>query len=65
MKGTSNSQLRRVCVAAGAIGPVIAFSSPLWRGPLPFERLVQRFAQMDNSGALTSLAFQPELLRKY
>jgi hypothetical protein len=54
-----------VCLAAGVGGLLIAFLLVLWRGPLPFEGLVQRFAQMDNWAQGTSLAFQPALLRKY
>ncbi len=55
----------RVWFSASAVSFVIAFLLVFWHGPLPFEGLVQRFAQMDNSAAGTRLAFQPALLRKY
>jgi len=56
---------RHVYFAAGAGVLLIAFLLVLWRGPLPFEALVQRFAKMDNWADGASLASQPALLRKY
>ena len=55
----------RVCLAAGAGGLLIALLLVLWRGPLPFEGLVRRFAQMDRETETGLLASQPALLRKY
>jgi hypothetical protein len=75
MRGTSISpaterlRLRltpeRVCLAAAAGGLLMAFLLVLWHGPLPFEGLVRRFAQMDKWPESARLASQPALVRKY
>jgi hypothetical protein len=57
--------IERVCLVVGAGGLLIAFLLVLWRGPLPFEGLIQRFAQMDKWADGARLASQPALLRKY
>src|ERR1700757_3772649 len=43
----------RVCLVAGTGGLLIAFLLMVWREPLPFEGLVQRFAQMDSMSTST------------
>jgi hypothetical protein len=53
-----------VCFAAGTGCLVAAFLLLLWRGPMPFEDLLRRFALMDSGGSL-HLASQPTLLRHY
>lgn len=56
---------RHVCFAAGVGGLLVAFLLVLWRGPLPFEAQVLRFANMDNWTEGARLASQPALLRMY
>jgi hypothetical protein len=60
----------RVCIAAGIGSLLIALLLVFWRGQLPFEGLVQRFAEMDGISTSTDnfaegvrLVSQPALLR--
>ncbi len=55
----------RVCIAVAAVGLLIAFVLLLWHGPLPFESLVRRFAQIDKWPGSERLASQQGMVRKY
>lgn len=62
-KTSISPAMERVCLAVGVGGLLIAFLLALWRGPLPFESLVQRFAQMDNLAEGMSLPYSRNYYR--
>ena len=54
-----------VCFAAAAVSFLIVLVLVLWHGPLPFEGLVWRFAQIDKWPESMHLASQPGMVREY
>jgi hypothetical protein len=61
----SRVTLDRVCLAAAGACFLIAFLLMLWHGPLPFEGLVRKLAQIDQWTDGVRLASQPGMIRKY
>jgi hypothetical protein len=55
----------RLCLAVTAVSFLIVFLLLLWHGPLPFEGLVWKLAQIDKWPDSMHLASQPGMVRKY
>jgi hypothetical protein len=55
----------RLCLAVTAASFLMALFLLLWQGPLPFEALVWRLAQIDKWPESMHLASQPGMVRKY
>jgi hypothetical protein len=57
--------LERVCIVVAGTSFLIVLLLFLWHGPLPFEGLVRKLAQIDQWTDGVRLASQPGMVRKY